>query len=136
MGKYDQPSKINFVSITVFLILAGSIYAGVQFAPVYYRQYQTKGVLSDAGNKLYPRRASLETEDGMAFVNEVEQATVKRLHELGIVDTALYVKIQKVGDRAVVTANYQEVIRHPLVNKPTIMRLAPTVEVSLAQAEY
>jgi len=135
MGKYKKPGKINAVSFIVFICLAGAAYAAVQFTPAYYRKWKAKGILSECGAKLYPRRNNLDTPAGMDFIQEVEDKAAAELQALGIKDTGLYVKITVSGKSVTSSAVYQEVINHPFVGKRTILRFNPTNQGSLEETD-
>ena len=135
MGKYKKPGKVNFVSFLLFVGLLAGGYAGYQFGPHYYHKWKAKGILSDAANQAYPKRHK-EDWDLQAYLSELQTKTEKRLKELGIEDPALRVKVTIHPTEIIAEANYKVVIKHPLVNKQTVLYFRPRNSISKADRPF
>lgn len=122
--RYAKPGKLNIVSFVLLAAGISALYSAVQFGPPYYRKWQAKGVLSEAANKLYPKRR-LDMNQISGFINGVRKETLEKLHALGIEDTTMTVQISKDANQVGVRAVYSERIVHPLVGKTTILRFRP-----------
>ncbi|MCH9680813.1 MAG: hypothetical protein K0V04_05205 [Deltaproteobacteria bacterium] len=60
--KYSKPRRINFVSVTLVLLLTALVYAAVQYFPLYLQRQDAYRVLEETGSEL-AGRARLYTED-------------------------------------------------------------------------
>ena len=122
--QYKKPRRINAVSVIIFLVLAAAAYAAVQFGPPHYRKWKASGILSEAANKVYPKR--MVAPDAVAdFVEKIRTETAAQLRELGIADPGLRVTINLNPKRISVGVEYVEIIKHPFVGKITTLSFAP-----------
>jgi hypothetical protein len=128
--RYDKPRKLNMVSFLLLLMAGAAVYCVVQFGPPYYRKWKAQGVLTDAANKVYPKRMVTESEQ---FIGQVREETERELRSLGIKDPALRITVEKSMKQVGVGAEYVEIIHHPVVNKQTTMTFRPhaTVEATI-----
>lgn len=121
---YEKPGKLNAVSIFIVLIILAAGYSLVQFGPPYYRKWKVKGVLSEAANKVYPRRfVTGETESIM--LEEIRTWTYKEMRRVGVKDPGLQVDVNKNADVIGAGADYRERINHPVVKKTTTLHFRP-----------
>jgi hypothetical protein len=125
---YDKPRRVNAVSVIIFLMLAAALYAAVQFGPPYYRKWKSSGILSEAANKVYPKRL-LPADLSAEFTEKVRADTAAQLRGLGISDPGLRVLVEVVGGRVSVSAEYVEIIKHPFVGKITTLSFAPRADI-------
>jgi hypothetical protein len=127
--RYDKPRRINAVSVVVFLMIAAALYAGVQFGPPYYRKWKSSGILSEAANKVYPKRRF--SADASEFLEKVRGETASQLRELGIGDPGLRILVEMSPARVSVTAEYVEIIKHPFVGRITTLSFAPRFDIDV-----
>jgi hypothetical protein len=127
---YDKPRRVNAVSVIIFLMLAAALYAAVQFGPPYYRKWKSSGILSEAANRVYPKR-NVPADASSEFFEKVRGETAARLRELGIGDPGLRVLIEASPARVGVSAEYVEIIKHPLVGKITTLSFAPRCDIDV-----
>jgi hypothetical protein len=123
MARYVKPRKFNIVSFLLLLIAAAGIYSAVQFVPPYYRKWKAQGVISEAANKVYPRR--MLEGGGETFITQIRDETERQLRDIGIKDPTLRITIEKSLAQVSVSAEYIEIVKHPLVNKQTTMTFRP-----------
>ncbi len=126
--RYEKPSRINAVSILLFLALLAGAYALILFGPPYYRRYKASGILSESVNKIYPRRMATGTQE-MELFSELTKETEQKLRDLGIKSEF---KIQFRKDRSEIggTLEYIETVQHWFVGKTTTLRF--TVDQSMS----
>lgn len=121
MKGYKKPSKFNFVTLTIVLVLLAVAYVAVQFIPPYWRKYRVKEILANAAAKVYPRRRNPSDE----LLERVRDKTIRQMREVGIDDDGLEVEFQIYPSQVTVVATYRELINHPLVNKTTTLNFRP-----------
>lgn len=124
MAGYQSPRRINIVSLTVFLVVAGGAYAAFQFGPVYYRQFHAKEVLDDIAVR-HADRGDTSGLSGSNFEDGLVDEAERALRGRGITDPGLRVRFEVQAGRVTALAEYSEIIKHPLVNKITVLRLTP-----------
>jgi len=128
VSSYKQPRKLNFVSMLFLLAGLAGVYSLIQFGPPYWRKWKVKEVLSEAANKVYPKRMNTDGE----FVRQTEKVTVREIRAAGVEDPGLRVEIRlEPRVRITALAEYDEVIRHPLVGKSTTLHFRPREEVPI-----
>jgi len=66
-------------------------------------------------------------EADLEIGTELRVSTIARLRALGVEDPALNVTIERQGTGVAVAADYKEVVRHPFVNKITVLIFRPAV---------
>lgn len=121
MARYRQPHRLNPVSFLMLLVLAGAVYAGVKFAPPYWRDREVGEFLSEAANRLYRQRGVAGAEYQMK--NEV----TAKLRDMGIDDPQLTVSIERTAQLIRVSASYTVIVSHPF-RKITRLRFSPSAE--------
>jgi hypothetical protein len=131
---YDKPRRVNAVSVIIFLVLAAAAYAGVQFGPAYYRKWKASGILSEAANRVYPKRM-LAADLAADFIEKVRGETAARLREIGIADPGMRVLIDVKPTAIGVSAEYVEIIKHPFVGKITTLSFAPRFDLDASKSE-
>jgi hypothetical protein len=129
MGRqYDKPRRINIVSGIFLLAAAAGLYSAVQFGPCYYRKWRANGVLSEAANRVYPKRR-VSADAAVEFTDKVRSEATAQLREIGISDPGLRLTIDRSAAHVGVTAEYVEIVKHPFVGKITTLSFAPHVDV-------
>ncbi|MBK8481740.1 MAG: hypothetical protein IPL40_11265 [Proteobacteria bacterium] len=126
MARNESGGGFNFVSFALLLALAGGVYGAVKFGPPHWRKWQAKEVLDDTVSRFLGNRAP-SAEVDIQLAAELREGAITRLRALGIVDPGLDVTIERQGLGAKVAASYQEVVRHPFVNKISVLIFRPTV---------
>ncbi|MBW2731259.1 MAG: hypothetical protein JRH20_02640, partial [Deltaproteobacteria bacterium] len=120
MARYRKPGKLNIVSVALFVGLVALIYGGIYFGPAYWRKYQISEVLDEAANQCRGRFVP----DG-SRLEKIEQKARKQILALGVEDDATRVQVDIRPKEVRVSADYQEVIHHPLIKRTTILRFQP-----------
>ena len=123
MADVKQPRKLNVVSFLLLAAVMAALYSAVKFGPAYWRKWKVQGVLSATANVIYPRRRDVAA--GTADLRQVREDTVRQLRELGITDPALRVDFSANAREIIVSADYQEQVTHPFVNKTTSLHFHP-----------
>lgn len=121
MAHYKQPSRINPVSLLLLLAAGAVAYAGVKFAPPFWRDREIKGKIEEAVNRMW-RDRNVPGVEGMLH----DQVTAQ-IRELGIDDPGLLVSVEKTAERMRISASYTVVISHP-GRKITTLRFEPSFE--------
>lgn len=115
--KYERPGRFNLVTFILLAIALAGAYAAVRFGPVYYRRWKAVAVVSETANKLYAGRQRYGNDsEGRT---RLRQETLEHLREIGIDESTVQVSLWPTTTSARVEVTYQEVVRHPLVNKAT-----------------
>jgi|GEM_PF-3748509 hypothetical protein len=121
MAKIEKPSRINAVSVTVVLIILGLAYTGVQFGPGYLRKWEARSSL-DGFLMEYYRKRHVDDKHLDKFLEDLSERAEDKLYQIGIDDQDLIVDFDRQGDTLIATTSYEEVVRHPLINKVTRIR--------------
>ena len=128
---YNKPSRVNVVSVLLLLIVAGGIYAGVKFIPVYWQGKTVDRELDELRLRAidFPRFAE---DQRHRAGDDIVATAVAKLHELGIEDQPDQpVQVWFTPEYDQLHARYQIIVTHPgNVIKPTVMTMERTVEVS------
>lgn len=135
MAGYRSPRRINIVSLAVFLVVVGGAYAAFQFGPVYYRQFHAKEVLADIAVR-YADRGGSSGIAGSNFEDELVDGAERALRNRGITDPGLRVRFEVQAGRVTALAEYSEIIKHPLINKITVLPLKPSVSKRLRSSPW
>jgi hypothetical protein len=121
MSHYKQPSSFNPVSLVLLLALGGAVYAGVKFAPPYWRDRQVKTLVDEAANRFYRERSNPGIEATL------RTDLTAQIRALGIDDPDLVVSVERAASKLRVAVSYTVVVSHP-GNKITTLRFSPTTE--------
>ena len=121
MAHYQQPSRLNPVSLLFLLAAGGVVYAGVKFGPPYWRDRQVQGKIEEAVNRLWRDRSVPGVE------NTVHDEVTAQLREMGIDDPNLLVTVERTAELLRISASYTVVISHP-GKKITTLRFEPAFE--------
>jgi hypothetical protein len=124
MARYQQPRRINIVSLILLLAVGGGIYATVQFGPAYWRMWQVKEILSDTASR-FMSNPTLAKGDGR-YLSDIRDQAADRVRAL-VRDTKATVSLALEGGEVKVAASYAEVVKHPYVAKITVLRFNPSV---------
>jgi hypothetical protein len=120
MAGYKQPRKINFVSITLWLLVLSLGYGAWKFGPPYYRRFSVKSILDTTSNRCRGRLLPAEQ------VDQLEKKAEREIRALGIEGT-IRVKIEIRSTDVRVVASYAEVVHHPFVERTTTVEFRPEV---------
>ncbi len=121
MAKINKPSRINAVSVTVVLIILAIGYSLVQFGPAYLRKWEVRSSLDGFLMEYYQKRHVDDQHLGK-FLDDLTERAEDKLYAIGIDDKELTVDFDRQGPTLMATTSYEEVIRHPLINKVTRLR--------------
>jgi hypothetical protein len=135
MAFHQGPRNINLVSIAVFVVVVGGGYAVVQFGPVYYREFEVKEVLEDVAVRYAGRGRSAEIA-GSDFEDRLVDEAERKLRKRGVSDPSLRVRFEVQAGRVTAMAEYSEIIKHPLINKITVLQLTPSASKRLQSARW
>ena len=134
---YKQPRRINAVSVTlaVLVVLAG--YLGFHAWPVIALNADLKNALEDAMPKLYHANLLPEPEATVS-ADQVRQALVDKMTELGVEDADGALTINRDSERVSLSAHVNTAVRlGPLGFGKTIpWTLSPAVETSATRVSY
>ncbi|MBK6849314.1 MAG: hypothetical protein IPG96_17885 [Proteobacteria bacterium] len=126
MLRSNAGGGFNLVSFLLLLGVAAGIYGAVKFGPPHWRKWQVKEALGDTASRFLGNR-SPSPEADLEIGTELRASTIARLRALGVEDPALNITIERQGTGVAVAADYKEVVRHPFVNKITVLIFRPTV---------
>jgi hypothetical protein len=127
MGRYKKPRRLNPISFVLILALLGCGYAGWKFGPPYWRKWRVKRLIDEAANWGYKRRGALGSEPSM--MDTLRERTRRQIRSAGVVDPSLRIHIKVDRQRIWVSAEYNELIQHLFIKKPTKLHFQPAVSV-------
>ena len=135
MATYKQPRRLNFVSVTLVLVLAAAGYAGVSTWPVLSLNADVKNALADALPRIY--RANLLPEpDSTVATEEVKQALITQLGALGVGQPEAALAIHRDTRTVLIEAHLATAIDLKLLGKKIPVTLNPRVETSAERVQY
>jgi hypothetical protein len=133
--KYQQPRRINAVSISVLVLLAAACYTVFSAWPVAMLHTDVKAVLDDALPRLY--RANLLPEPESANgVDQIRQELVEKLTALGIAEPDAALSITRDTRIVAITAKIVTAIHLKLIHRSIPLTLHPRVETSAERVVY
>ena len=135
MSDYKKPRGLNAVSILLYLGAAAAIYWGVQYGPPHYRKWKAKGILGDSTAAYYAQRRMEGAAEG-EFLANLRRRTESKFRELGVTDPNLRIQFTKSATHVGASAEYQELVKHPLVNKTSVLLFNPTVSMEITQSPW
>ncbi len=127
---YNQPSRVNLVSIFFLLMLVGGVYAAVKFVPVYWQGKKVDRVLDELAVRAVDL-GRLNDSARRQEQDEIVNRAIADIHDLGVEDTAdAPLEVWFTPDFSQLHARYDAVVAHPgnLV-KPTVFHMERVVEV-------
>lgn len=126
---YNKPRRLNVVSLLLLLIVLAAGYAGWKFVPVYWQARKVDQVLDE--EKMAAASIDRLRDDARATTaDSVVAKAVTRIYEMGIEDQAEQpLQVWFDADYGALNARYQVVVRHPVVDKTTIMTMDRRVAV-------
>ena len=127
--------RFNFVSITIYLILAAAGYGAWKFGPIYYTAFQVDSVLGAACGSSY-RAHRLGEPARSSAMREIEGDAKRGVHALDITDPALSVHLRIVGDIATATCDYTVIVEHPYIEKRTTLKMHREEKTSVKRVEW
>lgn len=116
------PSRLNFVSLSLLLLLAAGAYAGWKFFPHYYTAWQVDTALGEAVNGCY-RVNRMSEPARSAAIDEIRSETVSKIRQLDVQDQGLQVRVRIEGTTAIAEAFYDVLVVHPRVDKTTVLHM-------------
>lgn len=123
MAHYRKPGKLNLVSVLIFLVLASLVYGAIFFGPAYWRKFQVSEVLDEAASKCRRKNRVPNAEQMEQIRAEARQQILAK----GVDDERVTVEIVIRSDHVTVSADYEEVIHHPLIKRTTTLRFRPEI---------
>ncbi len=120
---YRKPRRLNFVSVFMLLLVAGGIYAGAKFGPVYWKARKVDEALDEL--KLPAAQFHRQREETRgAEADKIIARAVARIYEMGIEDTPDQpLQVWFAPDYSSLNARYQVIVTHPAVLKPTVITM-------------
>ncbi|MFH1131663.1 MAG: hypothetical protein V1754_10025 [Pseudomonadota bacterium] len=134
MGFRKKPPRLNFVSVTIFLAIAGMVYVAVQFGPPYFRRWEVQSALDSSLNVCFRKRA-VDDDDLENFFPIIAEKTTRELRKIGVKDPALVVQFDRRERMFIGEAEYEEVIEHPYIKKVTILKFQITRQKSFGETD-
>ena len=114
---YKSPSRLNWLTVVIILLVAAGIYAAVKFGPPYWTQYKVDEILTDTAfqaidlaSSSVDRRADRE----QALCDKARA----RIVDLGIEADRLEVYFE--DDVSAVHADYSVVVDHPVMRSTVL----------------
>ena len=135
MTGYKRPRRFNLVSFLLIVVGIAAIYSLIQFGPPYWRKWKVKETLSTSAARLYPKHRMVVAGTANEFVEKVRKDTAEALRKDGVEDSGMRVNISVTAAEIVVSADYREHIRHPLVGKSTTLQFHPRAAVAVTPRE-
>ncbi len=89
--EYKKPSRINPVSISVFLFFGFMVYLGVSIWPALSISSNVKAEMADILPNMY--RANLQGPAGQGQITELRKDLIKAIRKAGVKDPKLTVKL-------------------------------------------
>jgi len=123
---YTKPRKFNFVSFLFILIAAALVYGVIQYGPPYYRKWKAGTVVTEAANKVFPKRHG---DGDVEFFDLTKKEVESQLRELGVQDPGLRIFIEHNANEVTVRAEYIERIKHPFISKISEISFSPFANV-------
>lgn len=127
--------KISLSTLVMLLVLGAGGYWLWRFFPVYFDSWKVDNILDDCVTRAYAlqRKSPSDRASGEhALVGEMRD----RIRALGIADPELIVTLNHEGDKAVARADYTVLVRHPVVNKTTVMVMHRKAATSTARVNW
>jgi hypothetical protein len=123
MATYKEPRRFNWVSVPVYALLLGGLYALIQFAPHYYRNLKVDEVVRAAVNEYWA--ATRGTTSGDA-PGDLRDRIERQIRSLGVDDPQLQLSFERDPTDLRVTARYRVIVKHWGVDRTTTLSFAPT----------
>ena len=124
------PSRLNWVSVLMTLLLAAAGYGGWKFFPVYMTSWQVDHALGDACAEAFHVDAFAEPQRSERL-RAIEEKTQQRVAALGITDPELTLHVEIADGAVAATCDYRVVVEHPWVNRQTIVPMHRQAKTSL-----
>ena len=132
---FKQPRRINAVSVTLLLLLAGAGYVAFSAWPVVALNADVKNVLEDALPRLYRANLLPEPESTIGS-EEVRQLLIEQLQALAVADPETALTIARDARRVAIAVKVETVIDLKAIQKKFPVTLNPRVETSAARVSY
>jgi hypothetical protein len=118
---YKKPRRINVVSILMLLLLAGGVYAGVKFVPVYFQAFKVDSVLNDMKSQGLDLLRVTDPSVRQDSEDKIIGAAVEKIRDLGIIDHEDQpLEVWFSDNYTYFNAKYRVVVSHPF-DKHTTM---------------
>jgi hypothetical protein len=121
MADYQQPRRLNAVSITLIFAALGAAYWCWRFFPAYFDGWTVDHVLKESAAAVYRTNRLREPERSQELRVLVDKARADIIKKAGVNDPELVVNLDIEDTRATLSADYRVVITHPLISRTTLL---------------
>lgn len=132
---YQQPRRLNGVSITLLLLVAAAGYLAYSCWPVIVLNADLNSALEDALPKLYRANLLPEPESTIGS-DQVRQMLIERLTTLGIPDADTATTITRDTRIVAIAVKVNTAVDLKIAGKKIPVALNPRVETSAARVSY
>ncbi|MEA2699677.1 MAG: hypothetical protein QOI66_3948 [Myxococcales bacterium] len=131
---YKQPRRINTVSVTLFLVLAGGAWVAVSAWPIIALNANVKNELGETLPRAYKAnlRPEPESSEGLTRIHDELLESVKKL---GVTDPKAEVMISR-GKTIAVQVRYKATLTLKGLEKSYELTMEPKVETDAARVEW
>lgn len=133
--EYKKPSRINPVSISVFLFFGGMVYLGYSCWPALRVSSGAKSEMADVLPHLY--RANLQSD---ALVGQrlldMKKDLFKALRKAGVKDPKLEIKLLRDQKVVAIEAKFRQVVKFEGTDYKFEIPFSPRVETNAARVDW
>jgi len=121
--EYGKPRRLNAVSVTMIILALAFGYWMWRFFPAYFDAWTVDHVLRETAPKIYRINHTVEPDrtNGMRELLDKAKADIRKQADVTDPDLTLSLNID--GNDCVLTADYTVRITHPLLSKPTLLKM-------------
>jgi len=129
------PSRLNWFTVLLALLLAAGAYGVWKFLPHYYSAWMVDHALADAAAQCYKIANYGAGQESKLRTLEAETKT-KLVNTVGITDPDLVVNIRVEAKKAYASAIYRVVVVHPKINKQTVLKFNRRAVTDVSRVEW
>lgn len=122
MVSYGQPRRLNSVTFIMILMGLAAGYWVWRFFPAYFDGWTVDHLLLEAANASYKLSRLNEPDRSKALKDLVDKTRNDIIKQANVTDPDLSVNLDLEGDKVAVTADYNVIITHPIIEKTTTLR--------------
>ncbi|HZS41357.1 MAG TPA: hypothetical protein VFF06_31225 [Polyangia bacterium] len=126
MTDYQQPRRLNAVSITLILLALGACYWFWRFFPAYFDGWTVDHVLKESAAAVYRTNRLSEPERSQELRALVDKTRADIIKKANVNDPELTVNLDIDGNLATFTADYRVVVTHPVTSRTTLLHFVKT----------